>query len=1116
MADKENTFDVNVKLSHGPGNFTEGGSPKVMVGDKGHWIDHTGNLHGKSTVEGFNPSVFTPLAEKKEVFGKDFAASSRYQLAGIAGQVRALSVRDGAAAIFYSPSGKGGTITPIPSVSSSPGVPHSINPVNTGPVFRTDTASVKNTINAGNINQGQVVTPSVKEGVSLFASRGSNVIPSSGPLQLPPNIPHVLHALAKKDPGIVRKWVDQQRNDWSSGYQAAFSGARGGEGGILPNYKTDTSISGFLKRRQQELGESYIPNKYAQDLMETRKDRGYTGGGSRREIVDAFFDKDSRSMLGLDQESSNRNSPRGREYNKWATASLAEGMIEAQGRGLDNRKLPVRQTYIVGEVDKLAKIPVAKDSAIGLLARLSGVGAGGNVGSVSGGGPGSPGGILGGLRGLLGGGGAAAGGGSGGLLGGGFLGQIGEQFRHAAIWQAYTPLIAGAGMMAAKAFGQGDFISKPQFGLIGVGFNEGMRRQSAEWALGLQHPYTHPQRHLETLKEVASALNVETTPGSLQRIQRSAELTSMAAQYAMTDEGNVARYTGRMKNLITKDPRYKHLSAEEAYNQVLSSQAKIMQLGTAHLPEFYTASTYALQPMMQRGSTFEEASAELSWHVEQIGGKAGPAAQKLAMGQSVLGKMAKASIIRDVFDKNVGAYGLDPKAVYKTIKDTPDKFFTKGPGRNLLSQRIRQLDRQMKTERGRIVTMANYKKDLDALIHNGLLKGSRGNIIDESLIPYVSLYGNVETSEDVDKILKEWKEKQGTVDLPGDLRQLYTDQSFGSIAGRTGKGMEVHYDSLRNDIGRPAYRWVNKQMQSGSVAPMYLHSVKSGNADEQAKYIAIMRDLASRGEGREITPEMLKGARMYDKEGSKVKSMWEEGAGAVVPTGDMISNYKKYGKSPEAWGLTGYGTAATATGSILGVGALLGLLGITAPISIPAALLAVGGGALLTGGTSYGAQAAWEMFKTNAPTLESFQKRADYDAKAWERDTNKWETKEDIVRGPQRFGKDRFHPVSEEWGKVIGEAGETPWSSSTMPPINAGPSENDVKQYSDKVEKGQLSPTVIVPAPVVNVYVSSAGGVTKVSSDSSPTNTPVGGNGGYNPYAPISLETYRSPVLGNQ
>jgi hypothetical protein len=677
------------------------------------------------------------------------------------------------------------------------------------------------------------------------------------------------------------------------------------------------------------------------------------------------------------------------------------------------------------------------------------------------------------------------------------FGQFGQQFRHAAIWQAYTPVLAGIGMMAAKAMGQGDYISKPQYGLIGVGFDEKMRRQSAEWALGLQHPYVQPQQHLNTLKEVASALNVETTQGSLKEVQRSAELTSMAAQYAMTDTANVSRYTGRAKNLLLKDPRYKHMSSPEAYNYVMSSQAKIMQLGTAHLPEFYTASTYALQPMMQRGRTFEEASAEISYAVEQIGSKAGPGLQKVFTGQVAHGKIAKAAIMRDILDSNIGKFGLTPQAVHQTVLQTAEKEFgAKGKLRKQLEEKIRDINTQVKTQRGTIVTLANYKKDIDALARTGTLKGSRSNIVDESMIPLLSVYGQLNSSSDVDEMLKEIRSKQGSVDLPEKLRQGYVDQSFGSISGRFNKGMDVHYDSMRNEIGAPVYRWLNKTSNAAAIAPQYLHSVKSGNADEQARQIAVMRDLASRGEGREITPQMYRGAQMYNQEGSKVRSYWEEGSEAFLPTGGMWENYKKYGKPVEVgWKSKAVGIGA---GALLAGGFLMSPF--TAGMSIPAALGLAG----LAGGVGYGGwtgasallQTGMGLYGANAPTLENFERRSAYE------DTEKFKQSKwtDASWAENKKRADKFGwtkptvsdllPFADQ--PLVGEGGEGPGFPKPAPALSkpsvAGgpPSEDQIFGYTKELAAGGINPTVIVPAPVVQVFVqTTAGGGVNISSQTS-------------------------------
>lgn len=674
---------------------------------------------------------------------------------------------------------------------------------------------------------------------------------------------------------------------------------------------------------------------------------------------------------------------------------------------------------------------------------------------------------------------------------GGVFGQIGTQFRHAAIWQAYTPLIMGVGGLVGKAFGMGDYISKPQFALTGISMNEAQRRNTAEWALGQQKPFTTPGQHLTTFKEVASALGVNVTDKNLPKIQRAAALTDVMAQYAMTDPEMVSRYAGRFTNIAASTDKFKGMPREDIYENVLSSHANIMKMGTAHYNEFYNAAKYALKPMMSKGRSFEEASAELSYHVELMGQSAGPIIQKQYGGTAAIGKQARLNLQGEYYEKMIAEKGLGTSALHKTIKDRPDKYFLKGQGRKELAGEIRRLTQQyQKGYRETIVERANTQRLLVGLRDSGFFKPGRGNPLDEASQMLYNVYGGIETSADVDAMYAEMTGKAKKEDLWKSNRENYTDQSFGGVSGRFSKGMEVYYDAMRNDIGRPVFRKLQKVSQDATSQAQLRHSYSTGNMDEVARIKAQMMDQAKRGESSKPTDNVLAGARSWD---------------AKQANQGFFQNWMQHGESA-SW-KTGLYTGA-ATAGIIGLAALGAAFfapgaAVAGGISLAGALVGGAGVAGIGGTIATGAgtlaSSVYNMYTANTPSIKNFEKIGeneilDYyktDPKMW----SKLQASKNLRDVDPRYKTDAF---DTGWPQYIPEGPITPMDRKL-------PDDKDVGKYTKDIESGKLAPTVIVPAPIVNLTVvtDGKGGVQVHQSTTAPTTAPPNQpTPGYDPISP--------------
>lgn len=700
--------------------------------------------------------------------------------------------------------------------------------------------------------------------------------------------PHVIQALSKKEPQFISKWMNAEAHREIAAYSgqtgASFMG-RGSfqnsnipassdywhtlasnrarsyystdTGGFYPSTKTGHGKFSYIHRNDPYLRQTNVSNAIS---MHPEWDPG----------VKAFVDPQTRKIMGkptglnssgysptVDTTSTGQTSLREQAYNKFlknvnnirrGAIAGGEGLNVSEGSSLASMVKEVAVTekaikslgkeaaaaakvekQIVATMQQSGKANPLKWEASGAYAPWSAgmkrywdteAGAGG----------------------------AGAG------AKGGFLGQFAQQARHAIAWQLYTPLIAGAAGLAGKALGYGDYISKPQFGLIGVDFDESMRRTSAEWAMGQQRAFMRPQEHLTNIKEVASAWGEDVTPQNQAKVHHATKLTEMAAQYAMIPAGNVARVHGKLTNLAMDSKRYAGKDRGDVYKESLNVSSNVMKMGTTHLDQWFTAASYAIPQMYGRGDSMGDAYGEVSWGVERIGAKAGPAIGKIATGVE-LGKIARTNAVMEQFNKNVGKFGDTDagrtRALELTHKEMSTKYFNSPEGFKRLSQEERNVKTQMDDLRGRQVTLINYAKYLDFFRGAGWFTKGRGEqMVDQQMMPYVSLFKD----QDPDTVVKQIKEKGRSTDLEKKSVEWYSDTSPGAVKSRAENAMEPKWDKLRRGMGVPVWQGISRFLNDGDFRDEMSAAIASGDINRQADTMAAINFRAKYKDATPMSP----------------------------------------------------------------------------------------------------------------------------------------------------------------------------------------------------------------------------------------------------------------------
>ena len=297
----------------------------------------------------------------------------------------------------------------------------------------------------------------------------------------------------------------------------------------------------------------------------------------------------------------------------------------------------------------------------------------------------------------------------GGGHGGGFMGQIGQQFRHAAIWQMYTPILGAA---AGYAYGAtSPFASKAASELQGYGATTGDMHAALNlgYASYPEDPFRHPQQSIITNKRIISAFGMEpNVPGQLEAFKLAKHM-QIASKATEMKEEPLIQITSRVTHML----RDHKMPQMEQASRVLSAFTKGGQL-TDVLGQELT------QSLQQGGS----AMATL------FKGHESPAAAAIALavpfitkgvpnfGRAMMHmvkpatqeKMARAQVMAEVNKDRMEAHGGN--LAYAMTEKEYKKSLKKNPEWARREQEVRQEINAAKTPQKITNVMARYGRQL--------------------------------------------------------------------------------------------------------------------------------------------------------------------------------------------------------------------------------------------------------------------------------------------------------------------------------------------------------------------------------------------------------------------
>ena len=185
---------------------------------------------------------------------------------------------------------------------------------------------------------------------------------------------------------------------------------------------------------------------------------------------------------------------------------------------------------------------------------------------------------------------------------GSMMQNIGQQFRHAAIWQAYSPILGGISAGLAGAVGLfGMEEAKAAQYLAGVGYSRSMMdtaiaRGRVATSTNLM---TKPQDHLQAAYEISSGF--ETNRGNLPDTMA---LANKMAQYRIFSHENMGRGTQqamRLAKQFSLHPTMRHMSDTERLETLAIGAGRTIETSLMKGQELTTAMGYAGPTLMRSG-----------------------------------------------------------------------------------------------------------------------------------------------------------------------------------------------------------------------------------------------------------------------------------------------------------------------------------------------------------------------------------------------------------------------------------------------------------------------------------------------------------------------------------
>lgn len=277
---------------------------------------------------------------------------------------------------------------------------------------------------------------------------------------------------------------------------------------------------------------------------------------------------------------------------------------------------------------------------------------------------------------------------------GGFEKQAWEQFRHAAIWSAYAPVL-GAGIFGVSRILGGDpYTDRAAHSLIGVGMDQKQRDLSKRWAQdqAIMNPFTTPQQHLGALKEVASGLGLDPTPENMYMLKKQAKSIHQYSNYAMMEPAVAARGLSKQAMMVSQ------LSSVDKGKSVPAIMGELADIGAA-FAQTSPVKGQELNHFMQVAGPSMLGRNGLNWSKEQtlafantfIGSglnesNLSTVSKHFSTGMPIIEQIAKTELFMEQLNRNIQKVGLKRAAVpleltsreYWTSKKNPERGHTLG------------------------------------------------------------------------------------------------------------------------------------------------------------------------------------------------------------------------------------------------------------------------------------------------------------------------------------------------------------------------------------------------------------------------------------------------------
>lgn len=284
--------------------------------------------------------------------------------------------------------------------------------------------------------------------------------------------------------------------------------------------------------------------------------------------------------------------------------------------------------------------------------------------------------------------------------------QMAEQFRHAAVWGAYTPFLAAGGFAVSRMIGGDPYTDRAAHSLIGVGLSQKERDDIKDWGVrrASLNPYTTPQEHIGGIKEVISGLGIEPTPGNMYGIKKASSAISYYSQAMMAEQKTAARSLSRIAAMSGKiSAREKGKSNAQLVYELANTGAAIGQTSSITDQEMSHAFRVAGPSMLGKHGlnwSKEESQAFIAMAVEGGIGEANLSTVVKHMGSGVpfYEQLARTEIFMDRLRDNFAKKGALSKNVpyellqrgYLTsasaLKKHPEDVFK---FRNLISEKAK-------------------------------------------------------------------------------------------------------------------------------------------------------------------------------------------------------------------------------------------------------------------------------------------------------------------------------------------------------------------------------------------------------------------------------------------